>query len=271
VKDSLLNASSDFAHLISVPEQHFSGVQIPLQRSGWSGRSLLGFASPPFSVLNSNRHQYLHLSEEKHFDQLYYERARHQYLLSRYTAKCALAHYLEETDIKAIAVEKGIFRQPLISYTKHPIPNISLAHTGGIGACIIFPREHPMGLDLEFPKNESLDSIAQMTTPIEKVLRAESLESDLSFYTRIWTAKEALSKVLGTGLTTPLHVYEVNQLIIKNNYTVSYFKNFTQYKAISFWVNHCICSIVLPKMTECYPSAWIFDGLNISIFEQPSS
>ncbi|MGD1894981.1 MAG: 4'-phosphopantetheinyl transferase family protein [Cyclobacteriaceae bacterium] len=174
-------------------------------------------------------------------------------------------------DIKAIAVVKGIFRQPLVNYTKHPIPNISLAHTEGIGACIIFSREHPMGLDLEFPKNESLESIAQTTTPNEKILRTESLESDLSFYTRIWTAKEALSKVLGTGLTTPLHVYEINQLVVKKDYTISYFKNFTQYKAISFWVGQFICSIVLPKMTECYPSTWIFDRLNISNFEQPRS
>lgn len=241
-------------------------MHIPLQRSDWSGSSLLGFASLPFSTLESNRLHFLHGSELSYFENIPYKRAKYQYLLSRYTAKCALARYLKGANIRAISIIKGIFSQPLINYSRPPIPDISLAHTRDVGACIVFPPEHPMGIDIEFPKDENLESIAQSITPREGSLRTKSLEIDLYFYTRLWTVKEALSKVLLTGLTTPLTVYEVNRLIIKENYTISYFKNFTQYKAISFWIGNCICSIVLPKMTECFPSVWISSELNTSAF-----
>jgi phosphopantetheinyl transferase (holo-ACP synthase) len=68
----------------------------------------------------------------------------------------------------------------------------------------------------------------------------------------LWTAKEALSKVLKTGMMTPFYVYEINKITAKNKYVISDFKNFAQYKGISFNLGSYVCTIVYPKSTEIY-------------------
>lgn len=68
--------------------------------------------------------------------------------------------------------------------------------------------------------------------------------------TLLWTAKEALSKVLRTGLMTPFEIFEISKIEINDNYTMCYYKNFTQYKAISFTVYKYMCSMVYPLKTR---------------------
>ena len=88
----------------------------------------------------------------------------------------------------------------------------------------------------------------------EKELMGQLMKTKLHSYgallTLFWTAKEALSKVLKTGLLTPFTIYEIAQLEIKSGYIISCFKNFNQYYNISFQLDHYMCSITCPKKTN---------------------
>jgi 4'-phosphopantetheinyl transferase len=68
--------------------------------------------------------------------------------------------------------------------------------------------------------------------------------------TLTWTIKEALSKVLRTGLMTPFEIFCLQSIQFENNKWVSQFKNFAQYQAISFQLGKFICSIVCPKRSQ---------------------
>ncbi len=62
--------------------------------------------------------------------------------------------------------------------------------------------------------------------------------------------KEALSKVLKTGLTVLLSILEVKNIQICNDNLISTFTNFPQYCSISFNIYDYICSIVYPRNVE---------------------
>lgn len=79
---------------------------------------------------------------------------------------------------------------------------ISLAHAGDYGACALGTPGRRLGLDLERieardPSWARLMADESETTP-ELAASAEGL-------TRLWTAKEAVSKLLGVGLSVDLH------------------------------------------------------------------
>lgn len=235
----------------------YTGVTITLERKEWRGQAHLGFASPSFSELYRKRFQFMHPQELERLDKLSHPRLRFQFLAGRYTAKLTLASFLKMDAASHTWVKSGVFCQPIVECSTKNVPGISIAHTRRLGGSVVFPREHPMAIDLECPREDALDSIIRLVTPIEQTMRSQSDEGDLLFYTRLWTVKEALSKVLGTGLMTPIQVYEVNQEIQKEHHTVSYFTNFSQYQAISFRVGSSLCSLVLPRLTQCYPSNWV--------------
>lgn len=64
--------------------------------------------------------------------------------------------------------------------------------------------------------------------------------------TILWTAKEALSKVLKTGLTMDMKLFEINQLEERDIYRGS-FTIFTQYQFLSFIIEDTVFTIVTPK------------------------
>jgi 4'-phosphopantetheinyl transferase len=66
----------------------------------------------------------------------------------------------------------------------------------------------------------------------------------------LWTAKEALSKVLRCGFMIPFELLEIEMFEPNNDFAISYFKNFHQYQALSFPLANTLCSLVYPKKTE---------------------
>nr|WP_262919035.1 4'-phosphopantetheinyl transferase superfamily protein [Tunicatimonas sp. TK19036] len=110
-----------------------------------------------------------------------------------------------------------------------------------------------MAIDIEKLKMENPQHISSQTTDHERRLLSIAGENEAHFYTRLWTIKEALSKVLTTGLMVPLEIYQVEDITYKNGYTVSTFTNFEQYKAISLIYASWVCTLVLPKNTDCLP------------------
>ena len=71
-------------------------------------------------------------------------------------------------------------------------------------------------------------------TDAEKELIRKYPDSYEFMLTLLWTAKEALSKILKTGLMTSFKILEIDKIEHKDGYWLSYYKSFGQYKVISF-------------------------------------
>lgn len=191
----------------------------------------------------------LHWQEYQHYHALKYEKRKKSYLLGRYSAKKAFSYYVNEASLGNIFIQSGVFSQPVAVYEYGRNIQVSIAHCQDFGAAIAFPEAHPMGIDIEMIDRGKVDVLAEQMTNSEKKL-IKSHHSHDAMLTFLWTVKEGLSKVLRTGLTAPLYIYEIEKIETECNCIFSYFKNFGQYKAISFALGNYICSIVYPLHTE---------------------
>jgi 4'-phosphopantetheinyl transferase len=193
---------------------------------------------------------FLHPQERKYYETLKFQKRIKSYLIGRLAAKKAIAALTETNDLSRILIQAGIFTQPIATCENQSNVQVSISHCEDFGAAVAFPEAHPMGIDLE-----------QINVKQNKVIEREVTESEITLVKRLplpyevmltllWTAKEALSKVLKTGLMTPFPIFEVDQIELRQDYMMSHYKNFAQYKAISFILGSCVCSITCPMKTE---------------------
>ena len=194
----------------------------------------------------------LHPKEKKKLELLTFPRRRASYLMGRYCAKKALQQQINFVKLDNIWIGEGVFHQPILHGNEINAMQVSIAHTQDLGAALIFDERHPMSIDLEMNDNQHTPTITCQLTSSEKFLLYDQWYSTFNIqpYPWIWTVKEALGKVLKTGLTAPMSVYEVNKLGHEGVFIMSTYKNFPQYKALSFLWNEAIISIVLPRKTE---------------------
>lgn len=224
-------------------------IDIKLTRELWSANACLGLCDNEISFINPT--QYLSEYEIEIYNSIKYKKRKKDYLAGRYIAKKVLSRYLQEQDLTKITIKWGVFNQPLLVYPEKNPPKFSLSHTCTHSVCLVFPQEHPMGIDIEPNTYSNYQSIETLLTEKEKLLIRGIPEDIGVFYTLLWTIKEALSKVLQTGLTVPVEIYEIAEIQKIGRYYVSTFKNFMQYKTISFRWKGNICSFVLPEKTLC--------------------
>jgi phosphopantetheinyl transferase len=193
---------------------------------------------------------HLHPEERKYYDSLRFEKRMRSYLIGRYAAKRAVAALTGETDLAKILVQAGVFTQPIVTLPDHQNIQVSISHCDHLGTALAFPEAHPLGIDLEKIHLDKNDVLERQMTPGE----IELIKAQPDFYeamlTLLWTAKEALSKVIKTGLMTPMKIYEINRMEYHDPYFLSYYKNFGQYKAISFKIGNYICAITHPMKTK---------------------
>jgi len=80
------------------------------------------------------------------------------------------------------------------------LPYISLAHTAA--GAVALASDVPVGIDLEEAGRDTRAILNDFTTREERaqIDRLSALYPDEAFETRLWCAKEAASKALGTGL-----------------------------------------------------------------------
>jgi 4'-phosphopantetheinyl transferase len=193
---------------------------------------------------------FLHPQERKYYETLKFQKRIKSYLIGRLAGKKAIAALTGTNDLSRILIQAGIFTQPIVTCENQSNIQVSISHCEDFGAAIAFPEAHPMGIDLE-----------QINVKQNKVIEREVTESEITLVKRLpfpyevmltllWTAKEALSKVLKTGLMTPFPIFEVDQIEFRQDYMMSHYKNFAQYKAISFILGACVCSIAYPMKTE---------------------
>lgn len=201
--------------------------------------------------LEQSMFDWIHPEEKSTADRLTFPKRKISYLLGRYSAKRALAE-INPTSLKKIFVGEGVFNHPLLHGTVSKELQISIAHTKEVGAALIFNEAQPMAIDIESNDGEHSSTIESQLTPIEKDFLKHQWSSTFGInpYPWIWTAKEALGKVLKTGLTTPMSLFLIKELEVEDSFIKATYENFPQYKVLSFLWNEIIVSIVLPKKTK---------------------
>lgn len=222
----------------------------------------------PLPALQNQKTEFMHPEELAFYSRLLYEKRQHSYLLSRYTGKQAIRHLTAELSPLAILIKAGVFEQPLAYYQSHLSRQekfqVSLSHCEHIGVSIAFFDTHPMGIDIEnITPNNNIIIESQLTPKEKDWIRACVYTSHDKLYTLYWTVKEALSKVLRTGMTSPAEIYAIKNCVYKNNCWMSEFENFAQYQSMSFLLGEKLCSIVYPKKTQLH--------IDISAIQQWSS
>ena len=193
--------------------------------------------------------KYLHPQEHNYYNTLKHEKRIRSYLMGRFVAKKAVAALSGKENLTNIYIQPGIFTQPIVVSDKQNI-QVSITHCDDFGAGLAFPEAHPMGIDLEKISHDKRYVLERQITKAEKELISSCPFSYMAGLTLLWTVKEALSKVLKTGLMTPFEVFEISKIELYDEYAICYYQNFTQYKAISFTVYRYMCSIVHPLKTK---------------------
>ncbi|OHX68066.1 4'-phosphopantetheinyl transferase family protein [Flammeovirga pacifica] len=184
----------------------------------------------------------LHPRELLFYENLH-EKRKKTFLSGRYLIKDLLQGVVP-TKPNLIEIRKGIFDQPVIYHPKYYDWECSLSHTSSNITAIIFPKELVIGIDLEGNQEEmALKTKGQITFQEKMLCISNGIEL---FELRLWSAKEALSKCIKTGLTVPFQLLEINEISKRNGYLEILFKNFPQYKVLSFLIQDECLSFCIP-------------------------
>lgn len=191
----------------------------------------------------------LHPEERSYYDTLKFDKRRESYLLGRVTAKKAIGALSAFEDLSKIAIVSGIFQFPVVKYSITHNLQVSITHCDGLGIALSYPEVHPLGIDLERTDKSNTDAIKEQLTNDELTLALAVPLPQATACTMIWTMKEALSKVLRTGLTMDLKLLEISTLEKDGDLYIGQFKHLIQYKAISSEAGAYVCSVVVPGRT----------------------
>lgn len=221
-----------------------------IKRPEGNSRVAICFFHVPLSLSIDEIEEVWHPQEEAYYKTLKFEKRKRSYLIGRYAAKQAIGAFVQEKNLRSILVEQGVFNQPIVRCGVEHNIQVSITHCDELGAAIAFSEAHPMGIDLQEINANRRDLMeSQATEGEKKIMTMLSRPYDM-FLTLLWTAKEALSKVLRTGMMTPFTIFEMSTVEIQDDFYVGNFLNFAQYKTISFEIGHHVCSLVVPKKTE---------------------
>ena len=184
--------------------------------------------------------------ELHYFSRLQFERRRMSFLAGRLAGKRALAEYTGIEALTSIEIAIGVFGQPIVCLDRAGCADVSITHCGDYAIAVAFSPEHPLGIDVE--QAGELVRAARRYIGSEEGGATERLKwGEALELATIWSAKEALSKVLKCGLTVPTEVLAVSNVEIAGPCSaVLWFKNFSQYKSYSTFSGDHVLSIVLP-------------------------
>ena len=164
----------------------------PMAATGW----LLSAASelPPGREWLSRR-------EREALSGLRYEKRRRDWLLGRWTAKSALAAWLDAPlgELEVIAAGDDV---PEPFRRGEPAPAaLSISHCGGRALAAVAQREAAVGCDLELVERRSPAFLREWLAPAERELVGRAAPGDdVLLANLVWCAKEAAAKARRGGL-----------------------------------------------------------------------
>jgi 4'-phosphopantetheinyl transferase len=150
--------------------------------------------------------EWLSASEAARLNAMRFAKRRADWRLGRWTAKRAVAAYLDlPGDLQALAdieICPAVSGAPEVLMANTPAPpTISLSHRDGTALCMIAPFGSALGCDLELIEARSDAFVADYFTTEEQALVAQvCLEDRPRLLALFWSAKESALKALHEGL-----------------------------------------------------------------------
>lgn len=172
---------------------------------------------------------------------------RDNFILGRLAAKLSLGALLSEANFAALEISNGALGQPLV---RHRDAGVSLSHAAERAVAVAFPRELPLAVDFEVIDDARAET-ARNTLPLSPAerewLRVTPLEARAACLF-LWTAREALGKALGCGLSCPWEMLSLASVepTSGGRWTARYL-HFRQFKCLSWIQQGWILSLALPE------------------------
>jgi 4'-phosphopantetheinyl transferase len=119
---------------------------------------------------------------------------------------CAAAYLLLREGLRR---EYGIEEPPVFEYGEHGKPSIvghpeihfNMSHCRAAAVCVL--ADHPVGVDVEEIKHHD-DTLMRYVLNDAELERVKNAEAPDVVFTELWTQKESLAKMRGTGITDDL-------------------------------------------------------------------
>jgi phosphopantetheinyl transferase/NAD(P)-dependent dehydrogenase (short-subunit alcohol dehydrogenase family)/3-hydroxymyristoyl/3-hydroxydecanoyl-(acyl carrier protein) dehydratase len=148
---------------------------------------------------------FLHTDERTNYKSLTIEKRRYEWVAGVIAIKKALVKINPNIQLNEVKIEKNVLGKPFIQLkNKKPI-FLSITHSNGFAVGIVDPYNNT-GIDLEFKKKRDKSFVEELISSREQeFIKKQQKEINEELLTKIWTAKEAVSKVLGVGLNIDLH------------------------------------------------------------------
>lgn len=199
---------------------------------------------------------FLDEKEREHVKGFKFPAKREGFLLGRLAAKRALGALLAEADLQRIDIHSGVYGQPLVRHPRASGVSVTVSHSHGLAVALAFPREYPMGIDLETVAAVSAATvIGEMeASPAEFTWLATGGEDEATACCVLWTAREALGKALKIGLNSPLGILALSDIrdLGAGNWLGRYQK-FPRCQCLSQVKNGRVLSLALPTEVTLKP------------------
>ena len=119
---------------------------------------------------------------------------------------CVLAYLLLK---QALREGYGITENPVFEYNEHGKPSIvghpeiffNLSHCKEAAICVV--SDQPVGVDVEGIR-EYKESLVDYTMNDEEIAQIKTAENPAAAFIRLWTMKEATTKLIGTGISNDM-------------------------------------------------------------------
>ena len=155
-----------------------------------------------FNLLNPEEY-----SQQKRF---YFEKHRHQYLITRTMLRTVLSFYAKEIAPEDWQFTKNDYGKPSIRNSSVTLPiRFNISHTEGL-VVLAITLDHEVGVDVEhlLRSGKTVEIADNYFSPIEvNYLRELPPEKQRDRFFDFWTLKEAYIKACGMGLSIPLNQF----------------------------------------------------------------
>lgn len=224
-----------------------AAASLPLERVDGGAVAGLAVTAAPASALGAAAPTFLHAEERAGWAAAGVEKRRDDYLRGRYAAKVALDRAGAPGPAPSRAIVPGVFGQPVVRGGDGW--QVSIAHSAGRAAAIAFPEGHPLGIDLEACASGHAATLARDLSPAEADWVATAGLERVVALTALWAAREALSKVLRTGLMTSFaHFRVAPPTAVPGGWRAEYLE-FPQYQAALVPRPGFVLALALPRRT----------------------
>ncbi|MCC5025194.1 MAG: 4'-phosphopantetheinyl transferase superfamily protein [Candidatus Synoicihabitans palmerolidicus] len=208
----------------------------------------------PAAELNTRREVFLHPVEVERWKSAGVPRRQDEFLRGRYAAKLALGAWKPEVPAKAWHVAAGVFGQPVVrdgndGNGNAGNPLVSITHSGAWAAALAVDEGHPMAVDLECDDPAHAEILRREISTEEWSALARAGVPAERCPTVSWAIREALAKVLRTGLMAPRSFYEIAEVesIPGEPGVRGSYRHFAQYGVQAYWLREFALAVALPQ------------------------